>query len=381
MKNTFNAIRLKEARILRKMTIEELAEATEIKKQSVSQFENEKCAPDFNTIKRISEILDFPIAFFYEKIEPNVIVGNTYFRALFSSNKKDMNSQRIRTKLVIECYHYLNRLINFVPLNLPNTDGITDIEELAQAVRNHWNLGEEPIQNVIGLLESNGIIITEYATEAESIDAFSQYCEIDGNGYYCIILGTEKESFVRRQFSCAHELGHILLHEKFDDLNDINREEYRQREIEANLFASAFLLPRDSFLKDLRTFGNRINYYIELKKKWGVSISSMIMRANSLGVINDNQYQYLWRKININNWRKEEPLDDKFILRHPRYLRHAIHLLKEERGMTGSQILKIFYDNNLSLPRKVVEDILCLEKDYLIDPTSDSKVLLFPKLK
>ena len=28
------------------------------------------------------------------------------------------------------------------------------------------------------------------------------------------VLGTEKPSFARRQFSCAHELGHIVLHEK-----------------------------------------------------------------------------------------------------------------------------------------------------------------------
>ena len=101
-------------------------------------------------------------------------------------------------------------------------------------VRQHWELGEQPIANMVSLLERNGIIVGEFATDSREIDAFYQYSEENNQPSYCVILGTDKHSFYRRQFNCAHELGHIILHERYDDLNEIDRDEYRRREDEAN---------------------------------------------------------------------------------------------------------------------------------------------------
>ena len=86
------------------------------------------------------------------------------------------------------------------------------------------------------------------------------------------------------------------MHEKFEDLSGINREDFRKREDEANLFASEFLLPRKAFLSDLQLYANRLNRYVELKRKWKVSIAAMVMRAHSLKAISDSQYQYLMRQ-------------------------------------------------------------------------------------
>ena len=45
----------------------------------------------------------------------------------------------------------------------------------------------------------------------------------------------------------AHELGHILLHPWGEETDDLPKEEFNGREKQANMFASALLLPRDSF--------------------------------------------------------------------------------------------------------------------------------------
>ena len=85
----FNASRLVDARTYNKITGEDLATAVGIKKQAISQFENGKASPEYGTVCKISNVLRFPVQFFYEDDIP-VLQGNTYFRALFTSNKREL---------------------------------------------------------------------------------------------------------------------------------------------------------------------------------------------------------------------------------------------------------------------------------------------------
>ena len=229
-----NYERLKEARLFRKMTMDEVAKSVGINKQAISQFENNKASPDPLTLRKISETLKFPYSFFVEN-PPLSTIGNTYFRALYSSKKKDLASQQIKAKYLAKIHAVLSTKVKFRSLNLPVFDSDTSIsiEELAMRTREHWDLGDAPILNMVSLLERNGIIVGEFATNSRDIDAFYQYYEENNNPTYCVVLGTDKKSFYRRQFNCAHELGHILLHEKYADLNEIDREEFREREKEA----------------------------------------------------------------------------------------------------------------------------------------------------
>ena len=93
--NKINPERLKEARLFQKMTLEDLAIAVGINKQAISQFENRKSSPDPMTLKRIADVLHFPYTFFFES-DSAAITGNTYFRALYSSKKKDLVSQQVK---------------------------------------------------------------------------------------------------------------------------------------------------------------------------------------------------------------------------------------------------------------------------------------------
>ena len=279
IKRKFNANRLIDARIYNNITGEDLANAIGVKKQAISQFENKKTSPEYATACKISEVLQFPMRYFYVDDVP-MLQGNTYFRALFTSNKRELSSQRLKTKYVALVHNALSKYIDFRPYNIPDFEDTTDIPGLARKLRHFWGLGQEPIPDMVSLLERNGVIMSEFATDSKKIDAFSQYGEIDGDPYRCVVLGTEIGSFVRRQFSCAHELGHIVLHEKFEDLNDVSREEFRKREDEAYMFAAEFLLPAEAFLTDLSVHANKLNRYVELKRKWRVSIAAMVYRAH-----------------------------------------------------------------------------------------------------
>lgn len=378
----FNPARLAEARAYNKMTGEELANLIGVKKQAISQFENNKARPEYETVCKMSKALHFPIEFFYEE-NVDVLQGNTYFRALFSSNKRDLNSQKIKARYVAQIYGTLARYVDFPPYNVPTFDDTSDIPLIAQNLRDYWGLGQEPISDMVALMERNGIIMSEFATDSNKIDAFSQYGEINNIPYRCVVLGTEKLSFARRQFSCAHELGHIILHEKFEDLSGINREDFRKREDEANLFASEFLLPRKAFLSDLQLYANRLNRYVELKRKWKVSIAAMVMRAHSLKAISDSQYQYLMRQISQNGWRTTEPLDDYLPLKRPKVIKQAINLIILNDVLSGKQLLDGISSCGMTLPKEVVDEVINLEPDTIvIDETETSaKIIPFVQLK
>lgn len=375
----FNGERLRSARIYRGKTIADLAQETMVSKQAISQFENEKSNPSFETLFQLTNVLGFPREYFYEEDVDEIKVGNTYFRALLSANKIDRLSHIEKMKVLARIYHFLNNYIEFPKLNIPKVNFVsTDIELVTSEVRKYWGLGNEPISNMVKLLEKNGLIVTSFSTDGKLIDAFSQRQEINGIEYYFIILGNDKNSAARRQFDAAHELGHVLYHDWSLDLEQVSREEFRQIETEANQFAASFLLPRDSFMSDL-IYPNKLDFYIELKKKWKVSISAMVVRAYQLKVINNNQYQYLMRQISKNGWRIKEPLDDVVQIAKPTVLKKAIELLIVNEVMTGDQILKELSNHKLSLDRKEVETLLGLDEGTLLNKNQISPVISIKK--
>ena len=174
-------------------------------------------------------------------------------------------------------------------------------------------------------------------------------------------------------------MGHILLHERYADLNEINREEFREREDEANDFAAAFLLPADTFGKDVSVYPNRLSHYVELKKKWNVSIMAMIMRAYSLKYLTPSQYSYLMKQMSTNAYRIMEPLDDTVEYKHPRALRQAIELLLTKGNMSGEDVMRLFSANDFSISANVVEELLDLTKGTL-SSKEPSNIVEFPVL-
>lgn len=387
--NTFNKDRLKSARIYSGFTISELAEHSGVSKQAISQFENGKNKPTLETLMKLMYPLKFPREYFYEvdSLE-EVQVGNTFFRSLVSTSKKERLSQIEKTRYFSRICDFLERYIDFPVINLPNIKDLVDltdekadnpnlleredIEEIALALRKHWEIGEEPISNIVFLLEKNGFIITSLATDTSKIDAFSQRQMIHNRERYVIILGDGKQSACRRQFDTAHELGHMLLHNWNTDFNDIYLEEHRLIEQQADSFAGAFLLPKNTFLKDLH-YPNNLSFYIELKKKWKVSIQAMIVRAFHLGAINYNQYTYLMKQMNQKNMRKKEPLDDILSVPQPKIVCKAVEMLLQADVLKPRDIIEA---DGLNLTQDIVEYLLNLEKGTLSEDKKDNVEVL-----
>lgn len=357
----FNGERLKAARIYRGLTVAELAEKLELQRQTVSMYENDKIKnPDFNTITTMSKVLGFPKKFFYEQNTIDVKNGSTYFRALLTSSKKYRNEQIQRIDFLVILYRYLSDYVEFPETKLPTIQNLAP-EEAAKQLREFWGLGDKPIDNIVYLVEQNGLIVTSFDSGTESIDAFSQMITIDNSEKFLIGYSNNKNTAARIHFDIAHELGHILMHEWSEDIETLSREEFKAKEKEANEFASAFLLPKEAFLSDIGNFADNITYYIELKKKWKVSISAMIRRSFSLGLIDYDTYQYMMRTMQKKGIMKREPLDDKLYTAKPSLLKTSISMLLDHGVFSPKEFLdELSFDYNLSLESYEVESLLGL---------------------
>lgn len=365
-KTAFNGERLKAARIYRGYTVAELAEKLELQRQTVSMYENNKLNnPELSTISNMSRVLGFPKKFFLESDEIGIRNGSTYFRALLTTSKKYRNEQIQKVDFIAKLYNYLKEYIEFPSTNLPEQN-YDSPEAAAVALRQFWDLGDRPLDNIIYLVEQNGIIVTMFDTNTDNIDAFSQLINIDKMETYLIGCSKNKNTAARIHFDIAHELGHILLHEWSEDIETLNKDEFKEKENEANAFASAFLLPKDAFIKDIGIYADNLAFYVELKKKWKVSISAMIRRSYNLELIDPSTYQLLMRTMQKKGIKKREPLDDALLTVQPSLLRTSVQMLLEQDVLTPREFMdELSFDYGLSLEPREVEKLLDLPKDLL----------------
>ena len=298
-------------------------------------------------------------------------------------------SQSIKLEYVAKMFEILSQYVEFPKLNLPDIEFVgsddefddagqkamqDEIEGIAQTVREHWNLGQAPIGNLQLTLEENGIIVTGFDTNDSKIDAFSQRTLVDNGNVFFIAVAQGEKPKGRIFFDMAHELGHILLHPWSESLDLISKEDFKMRETQANMFASAFLLPKESFLRELRAYPTDLNYYRMLKKRWNCSIQAMIYRAHQLEAITDNQYQYMMRQVSKKGWRTNEPDDTPYYL-DENIFQGAIDVLFEAGYLTPTTLLRLFKKYGVTLYPSDIEALLHLREDTLKEETALPRII------
>lgn len=378
MRTKFNGERLKKARIFRGFTVAELAEQVGCQRQTLSMYEISKSQPtDPTIVRQLSDVLNFPEKFFYEKPEP-CTSGTVYFRSLLTTNKKYRTEQVVKMEFLSQVYELLQDYVEFPQFEpLVGTENMTP-EDVALELRKRWNLGLGPIDNLVSVAEQHGILVTTFDTRTNDVDAFSQYVGTADSSTYIIAYSSNKKSAARIHFDVAHELGHICLHNWSEDLDELTKDEFKRREQEANAFAAAFLLPEVSFKIDAERGSQSIPHYKELKRKWKVSIAAMIRRAQALNVMTMQQYKFLLCSMQKRGMRKTEPLDDELLTASPAMLKTAVLMLLQENVFTADEFIETLSNEyDLSICAEDVEYLLNLPEGTLVRP----KIIDFKSLQ
>lgn len=353
-RTAFNPKQLTSARISRGMTMKELAERADLSRQMISNYESGKTIPKAESLLKILSVLNFPRSFFSNEVS-ELTTGATFFRSQTASTKRVRDMQKERLKYLFDIYGKLSSYVNFPKLNLPDVlekdiYDITedDIIEKANELRKKWELDlSSPINNLIQIAEKNGIVISEANMSNQTLDAVSRWI-VDRP---FIMLTDNSESSVRRRFNVAHELGHILLHNSIESIHDYSAQDLKNIiEMQANLFASHFLLPSQAFTDSL--LSTSLDYYVDLKKYWKVSIQAMVYKTYSLDLINDDQRLYLNKRISANKWRTKEPYDDTMPVEKPKLLKMVIEMIVNNNVISKNELFQLF-----KLPKDEVEKI------------------------
>lgn len=364
---------IKSARIYRGHSITELAELTGISKQTLSAYENNKRALTPENKMKLMQALDFPIEFFDKGMIAKVNNQTVFFRALKSTIEKDRQSIAESLLYITYVYEVLESYVNFPVFNIPNDllekydfkaeDNVNVIEDIAMYLRQFWDIGDRPINNIQDLLERNGIFIIKNYSKNEKIDAFSTSIKVNNGSIVHFIDVLETKSQSRINFDIAHELGHIILHK------GLKKEQYsayfNKIEKDANRFASAFLMPEsNAYDKLYNLIAFKPRFFIPVANYFNVSIQAAVHRAKDLNIIDDYTYSSLYRTISANGWRKHEPIDRPGVI-HETLLQAAIKLLFEHKVLTPSLFIEQLNMKGVYLNHKELEKILDLPEDML----------------
>jgi len=147
----------------------------------------------------------------------------------------------------------------------------------------------------------------ERIAKAQGARIFHQSLEDDVSGFLyrdndqSVIGVNTHHAPVRQNFTTAHELGHLLLHDQeqfhIDHAfrvrlrDDVSSQGTDDAEREANLFAASLLMPRRFLEQDLESedYVNLLddNLLSDLARKYGVSTQALVNRLKNLGYIPD----------------------------------------------------------------------------------------------
>ncbi len=334
MIDTFNPSMIILARESRGLTQGELAERIGMSATNLGKIERQDINISSDTVEAIAEQTGYPPHFFSQKGE--IIPENLNYR------KREVVAQKLITPIhaMVNISRnqigFLSSILNVKVPILPvlEVSETQTPQKIAAKVRKLWNINTAVIENLTDLLESNGIVIRSFPFETDRVDSRSIITE---NGFPVIFCNSSLLGD-RQRFSLAYELAQLVMH-TFNVVpfeRDISRE--------ANAFAAELLMPESEIRNDFKN-GLSIPYLGELKRKWKVSMISLVYRADDLGYLTPNQKRYLVQQFNQLKIRKREPIDLDIKTEQPRLLKRWIGELRERGKLGTAEIAALFYLN------------------------------------
>ena len=174
-----------------------------------------------------------------------------------------------------------------------------EIDDRADALRNAWLLGMDPIPSLCELLEDKGIKVIEDDLP-ESINGLACHVLRGGKPVAEAVLFSKQINVERKRFTLAHELAHRIIRSTGNPAIRL--------EAAMNRFAGAFLVPGKRLLEEVGARRHRITYYeiIRLKHTYGVSAATILIRLAQVGVLPPATVQHAFATF-ARSWRKSEP--------------------------------------------------------------------------
>lgn len=319
--NIFYGESLRLGRLYAGLTLADLGERVGVSRQFIHQLEvGTKPNASKEMVEALADVLDIYPRFLLSQLDNEVKEEQCHFRSQRSTLVSTAQQTIAHGTLFDYLVSYIDNRLSLPPVNFPQIDirDDNDIEQAALFCRNHWELtADQPISNMIRVVENAGAVVTMFEGVSGTVDAFS----ID-RARPIIIRSTVKQSPSRLRFDIAHECGHLVMHKGIHTGDE-------KTERQADRFAGGFLLPKEEFIKQFPK-GRRLDWIaiFRMKRYWQVSAQAIVRRAHDLGLIDHAQYKTACVFISKNGYRKNEPYEPKES-ESPELLKIAFGLLQK----------------------------------------------------
>lgn len=286
------SIRLHEARQMMGLSMEKLAELTGgiITKQSISRYEKGLMLPKRVAKLAMAKALNISDSYFDGT---NLKIDMPMLRTTSNGKLSEDELQALEAKLSFWAEQYLTKEKEAgFPTQFQNPIKDTKVSTLEDAIqasillREKWHCGDGPIASILRLLERKGIMILA-ATLPDYVFGMSTWAD-KKHPLMILDFNPEKSSVEKLRFTAVHELAHLLL--LFPQESEYSVEK------RCDLFASFFLLPKQTFIEELGAEKREkitLDEMIDIKELYGASLAASIIAARDYGIIT-TEYKRAW---------------------------------------------------------------------------------------
>lgn len=337
-----------------------LAEALDVSQGTISKIETGLIPLSNEMIELLSEVLDYPPHFFRQEGGITGIgIAEVFHRKRQNVPQRVLN--KIYAQIEIRIKHISALLVSTeISSNVPKMD-VDEyggrVEEIARAVRAHWQMERGPVKDVTEVVEDAGGIIIPFDFETSLVDAISRWVP----KLPPLFFVNERIPKDRYRLSLAHELGHMVMHTY--PTPDIEDQAFR--------FATEFLLPERDVIMDLQDLS--LPKLANLKRYWKVSMAALLKRAEELNTIKPNQARYLWSQMSKAGYKTREPIELDVSGEQPRLLHELIETHQKELEYSEDDLRMLLPLNDEELWAFYLQDPL--------HPRPHLKVMNFPNPK
>ena len=267
--------------------------------QAIGKYERNESVPGSAVLIALADTLDVSVD--YLAGDQEMVLEAVEFR------KKRITSRREEAQVEAKVLHLLERYLLVEDLlglrsvewhspreaPYPVVHDISEADHAAGSLRDHWSLGNDPIPNIVELLEEQGIKVL--AVDSVKIDGLTARARRTGKSPLPVIVVNANDWRERQYFTLAHELGHLVM-EVAARLNE---------EKAAHRFAGAFLMPADALWAKIgkRRTSVSLGELLELKQVFGASVQAITYRCKDLGIFNESLFRRLFNAFTRYGWR------------------------------------------------------------------------------
>jgi Zn-dependent peptidase ImmA (M78 family) len=268
--------------------------------QAIGKYERNEDVPSSSVLIALSDGLG--VSLDYLAGDQSMVLEGVEFRKKQIASKKQQAQVQAQALHLTERYLMVEEALAMPSAEWDKPRGVPypvremgDVERAANSVRKHWNLGIDPIPNLVELLEERGIKVL-VLDSADNIDGLAAQVRRSRGEPVRIIVIRKGVHGERQRFSLAHELGHMVM--------DIEGDE-RFREKAAQRFAGAFLMPAEAMLSNAGKHRSSIGWseLFGLKTLFGASIQAITYRCRDLGIFPASLSERLFREFSRLGYR------------------------------------------------------------------------------